>query len=123
MLQHEYILHLGSHELTGCLDSRLARGADGDGDERIFLKVGNGAERLPELAETLVAEVALEDALFNADAVAFAAFGNALQSARIADVVGDDAEHKLMQNAECRMIKGGRRRKGWRRFPRRQGKC
>ena len=48
MLQHEHSLHFGSRELTGYLDSGLARGAYGNGDERIYLKVCNGAERYPD---------------------------------------------------------------------------
>ena len=93
MLQYENILHLGSHELTGSLDPGLARGADGNGNERVLLKVGNGAKRLPEFAETLISQVALEDALLDADTVAFATLCDALEAARIADVVGNDAEH------------------------------
>ena len=93
MLQNENLPHVRSLELPRSPDAGLARGADWNGDEGVFVQIGDFAECLPELTETFVAEVALEDALFNADAVAFAAFGNALQPAWIADVVGDDAKH------------------------------
>lgn len=87
-------LGIRANELSGDPDPFLASSANGDRDKGVLLQVRDFAKQFPERLEALVAEPALEDALLDADAEMLAAFGDAPEALGIANVIGDDAEHK-----------------------------
>ena len=70
-----------------------AGGIEDIGGQGVFIRFDEGVEAIPEAAEAILFEPALEETLLDAEAEVLASEGDAAEAFRVGDVVCDEAEH------------------------------